>query len=183
MPHVASSNRLFSGVQTDCRPGASWWVPGSRPNCALWMQHEDTVQPPQHPSPPARTLRMLAWSAAARQTSSSAAQLSEELFGFAPSSSTLYLFIFFTQLVLRCLTAALFSLPRGCSSFLEKCYSIPHYIYPESVYSWRARNQSGAGPAWCGRRARHSFMDPSWEDRMTPDRPRKCPDPPPSLYK
>lgn len=96
MPHVASSNRLFLGVQTDCRPGASWWVPGSRPNCALWMPHEDTVQPPQHPSPPARTLRMLAWSAAARQTSSSAAQLSEELFGFAPSSSTLYLSIFYS---------------------------------------------------------------------------------------
>lgn len=91
----------------------------------------------------------------------------------------LCIYLFFTQLVLRCLTAAPFSLPSGCSSFLEKCYSIPHYIYPESVYSCRARNQSGAGPAWCGRRARHSFMDPSWEDRMTPDRPRKCPDPTP----
>lgn len=61
------------------------------------------------------------------------------------------------------------------SEFLGSVTSSRQYIYPESVHSCPAPNQSGTGPAWCGRRAHHSFMDPRWEDRMTPETPRKCP--------
>lgn len=64
-------------------------------------------------------------------------------------------------------------------SFLGSVTPSHQYIYPECVHSWHAPNQSGTGPAWCGRRAHHSFMDSRWEDRMTPERPRKCPCPHP----
>lgn len=87
VPHVVLSGLLCAWVQRNCRPAASWRVPASRPGCALWRQHEGMTQPPQHPSLPGRTLRMLAWSAATPQASSSAAQQSEELFWFALSSS------------------------------------------------------------------------------------------------
>lgn len=86
--------------------------------------------------------------------------------------------IFFKSINILMFNSSSSLLSRGGSSFLEKRFTLLHYIYPETVYSCRARNQSGAGPAWCGCRAHHSFMDPNWEDRMTPDRPRKCPCPP-----
>lgn len=79
------------------------------------------------------------------------------------------------------LLAKLFFIILGVS-LSWKCQSLPQYIYPESVYSFCTPNQSGACPALCGRQAHHSFMDPRLEDRMTPDRPRKCPRPP-WLYK
>lgn len=107
---------------------------------------------------------------------------------FCLSSSTIWGAFFICALIL---TNAFMSVPEQSLqlclcylshfSFLGSVTPSRQYIPPECSFL-RAQNQSATSPAWCGRRAHHSFMDPCWEDRMTPERPRKCP-PPAWLYK